>query len=136
MKTITINSMHDYFVFGTCYCQNQTNEDSTNKLNLNPTTWTDTQILIKQGIHSYPSEIKEWDSIKALVKAGVITISDGNGDGASVEDINAVNAVKKAEKLEEAEEAETKRRNTKKKIMSELGDSLLEKAMKDNVEQN
>lgn len=135
MKTITINSIRDYFVFGTNYTQNNTAEDSVNQLNLNPTTWTDTQILIRKGIHTYPSEIAEWDSVKTLLKSGNITISDSDGN-ADEADIKAVKAVEKAEKLEEAEKSETKRRQTKKKIMSDLGDSLLEKAMKDNVEQN
>lgn len=132
MATITINSTHDYFVFGTCYTQNQTTEDSMNKLNLNPTTWTDTQILIRKGIHSYPSEIREWDSVKTLVKAGVITISEGATDDVNPNDLSAVKAVEKAEVLENEEKAETKRRNSKKKIMSDLGDSLLEKAMNEN----
>lgn len=136
MKLITINSNHDYFVYGTSYTQNNANEDAQNKLNLNPATWTKTQVHIKAGIATYPAEIKDWDTVKALVKAMAITISDAGDGEASNEDTSAVSAVKDAAKKEHEEKAENKRREAKKKIMSDLGDSLLEKAVNENVEKN
>lgn len=132
MKLITINSDHDYFVYKTGYTQNNAAEDAQNKLNLNPSTWTKTEIHIKAGIATYPAEIRDWSTVQALVKAKAITISEGGEGEASSEDAAAVAAGKDSERKEHEEKAENRRREAKKKIMSDLGNSLLEKAVNEN----
>lgn len=135
MKLITINSNANYFVYGTTFTQNNAKEEAENQLNLNPTTWTNTKVLIKQGINTYPAEMKDWVSVKALVNAHLITISDYADGVATSEDTAAVNAVKKASVLESEQKAEEERRKAKKKVLSDLGNSLLEKAVKENGEE-
>jgi hypothetical protein len=136
MKLITINSVGDYFVYGTSFTKNSAKEDDNNQINLNPTTWTNTKVLIKKGIATYPAEMADWNSVKALVAAHVITISNYADGNAETNDVAAVNAAKKAEKEEAEQNAEIERRKAKKKIISNLGDSLLEKAVNENVEKN
>ena len=57
-------------------------EDVTNpdahvgdRLRVNP-YWPKMTILIKQGRHVYPSFIKNWESVKDLVKDNILTIGE------------------------------------------------------------
>ena len=57
-------------------------EDVTNpdahvgdRLRVNP-YWPKMTILIKQGRHTYPSFIKNWESVKDLVKDNILTIGE------------------------------------------------------------
>lgn len=49
------------------------NSDIPNRMKVIP-MWS--SCLIKAGVHTYPSNILEWQSVKALVKQEVLTISD------------------------------------------------------------
>lgn len=58
------------------------NEDVTNpdahipdRLKVNP-VWPKMRIMIEQGRHIYPKLIAEWDTVKSLVKAGILTIGE------------------------------------------------------------
>lgn len=74
------------------------NEDVTNpdahvpdRLRINP-VWPKMRIMIKEGRHIYPKMIKDWPSVKALIKDNVLTI------GEEVDDVDD-NALK--EKVED-----------------------------------
>lgn len=54
--------------------------------------WPKAMIVINQGAHLYPSEITEWQTVKALEKDGIITIG-------SFEDTADEEVVKKREEL-------------------------------------
>ena len=58
------------------------NEDVTNpdahvpdRLKVNP-VWPKLRIMVKAGRHIYPKLITEWNSVKALVKDGILTIGE------------------------------------------------------------
>ena len=58
------------------------NEDVTNpdahvpdRLRINP-IWPKMSIMIKAGRHIYPSLIKDWPSVQALIKDNVLTIGE------------------------------------------------------------
>lgn len=58
------------------------NEDVTNvdahipdRLKVNP-VWPKLRMMIKSGRHIYPKLITEWNTVKALVKDGIITIGE------------------------------------------------------------
>ncbi len=57
--------------------QNFTNEksDIPNRLKVSP-LWPKMTIDIKQGVHFYPAEIAEWNTVKSLVKDKVLTIGE------------------------------------------------------------
>lgn len=131
MKLITINSDANYYVYANAVTKDDTKEGAT-QLNINASPWLSTRILIGQGIGTYPAEIADWNSVKTLVKGFHITISNSVSGTAKADDVKAVEAAKKAEAIGKAQEAEKARREKKKEVMNNLGESLLEKAMKEN----
>ena len=58
-------------------CQDVTNPDAhiPDRLKINP-LWPKSAILVKEGSHWYPSEITEWNTVKALVEEGTFTIGE------------------------------------------------------------
>lgn len=58
-------------------CQNVTNKDAhiPDRLKVNP-LWPKLSVLILEGVHWYPSEITEWNTVKSLVNDKVITIGE------------------------------------------------------------
>lgn len=129
-KIIKINSNKNVFVFGSNYSQNTPTDGQ--KINLNTSTWTNTRVLIQQGIHTYPAEIADWRTVKALEQSGVITItapSDGLPENA--DDEKAVAAVAKAKKLEKEEKATTAKTKARKQKLEELADRAVEKQYED-----
>ena len=52
-----------------------TNPDPQNKLKI-VADWTRNTVCIKAGVDYYPAEIAEWDAVKALEKANVLTIGE------------------------------------------------------------
>ena len=57
--------------------QDVTNADAhvPDRLKVNP-LWPKLTVLIRQGVHWYPSEIAEWPTVKALVEDKVLTIGE------------------------------------------------------------
>lgn len=57
--------------------ENVTNPDAhiPDRLKVNP-IWPKLRIMIKAGRHIYPKLITEWNSVKALVKDGILTIGE------------------------------------------------------------
>ena len=67
--------------------------------------------VIKQGQHVYPSEIAEWETVKALQNDGVLTI------GAFIDDPNDSEVVKMKETVVEvSNEINPKAKKTKKEL--------------------
>ena len=79
-KTITV----------TCGLQHDdvTNKDAhvPDRLKVSP-TWPKKSIMIRKGVGTYPSEIKEWKSVQALVKDGVFTIGESTDDNTEAKEI-------------------------------------------------
>lgn len=50
------------------------------RLRVNP-LWTSTTVKIRQGAGVYPSEIKNWNTVQALARDGVLTIGEEVDDG-------------------------------------------------------
>ena len=59
-----------------------TNEDAhiPDRLKVNA-LWMKATVLIKEGVGTYPAFIKDWHSVQALAKAGVLTIGAEVDDG-------------------------------------------------------
>ena len=77
------------------------NEDVTNpdahipdRLKVNP-IWPKLRILIEAGRHIYPSCIAKWETVKSLVKDGILTI------GEEVDSVDDPKVIEKAEDLKE-----------------------------------
>ena len=75
---------------------NVTNPDAhiPDRLKVNP-VWPKLRVMIKAGRHIYPSLIVEWNTVKSLVKDGVITI------GEEVDNPNDVKVEEKAKDLKD-----------------------------------
>jgi hypothetical protein len=57
--------------------------------------WVDTMILIKTGSNLYPVMIKNWDSVKALTKEGILTLgeeTDECNDPDTIKDYDRIKA--------------------------------------------
>ena len=85
-------------------------EDVTNpdahvgdRLRVNP-YWPKMTILIKQGRHVYPSFIKNWESVKDLVKDNILTI------GEEVDDIQDDEMKKAAKEVKDEIESFNKKK--------------------------
>lgn len=128
MKTIKISSTKDLFVYGTAYTENKM--AGKDGLSLNPSTWTGTQIHIIKGVGTYPSEIKEWATIKSLVKSNVIVISEEGEGVVSTEQETAVANKVKADNLQVEEEKKTIRAKKKASKLEELADKMLDNQLK------
>ena len=90
-KFIRIQSSINIRVTGGLQSINATNFKSPNadRLNVKP-AWTGLMCLIKEGVHYYPSEIKNWSTVKSLAESGKITIgkeSDTIADKAEEEEM-------------------------------------------------
>lgn len=57
--------------------QDVTNPDAhvPDRLKVNP-LWPKLTVLIKEGVHWYPSEIAEWNTVKALANDKILTIGE------------------------------------------------------------
>ena len=63
------------------------NSDIPNRMKVAP-KWPKMMVLIKQGQHTYPAEITEWETVKSLEASGVLTIgalTDNDEAGEAVE---------------------------------------------------
>lgn len=134
MKTVKINSSENVFVYGTSYTQNKSND--SNPINLNPTTWLKTQMLIQKGIHEYPEDILQWPSVRALVDNEKITVSKGTGSEPTPEEAAAVKAVEKAEEMRDEEEKTESKKKARKKRLEDIADKLEEKQLEEAVKGN
>ena len=119
-NTVRIQSSMTITVTSGLQCNDVTNKDAhiPDRLKVAP-EWPKYSIQIMQGVGDYPAEIAKWNTVKALVEAGVMTISQSTNevkeeDMAKVEALNAKkeekqgkrgkNAKSLDELVEEAEE--------------------------------
>lgn len=94
-KTVRIQSSMTITVTSGLQCKDVTNKDAhiPDRLKVAP-EWPKYSIQIMQGVGDYPAEIAKWNTVKALVDAGVMTISQSTNeakeeDTAKVEALNA-----------------------------------------------
>jgi hypothetical protein len=131
MKIVTINSNQDLYVLGTSITSNPATENKP--LNPNP-LWTKTRILIQKGIHDYPAEIKDWDTIKALAKNFIITIGEvKEGELTDLTMEEAVKNKKQAESIAKEEKAVTDKKKARKQKLEELADLSLDNQYKETL---
>lgn len=99
--TITVTAGLDYI--------DATNLDKhiENRLNIKP-DWVAEKVMIKKGTGIYPAEIASWNTVKALVKDRILTISEDASD-ATQEEI-----AKAEEEAKVLEEAKTEKRSRRK----------------------
>lgn len=100
-KTVRIQSSMTITVTSGLQCSDLSNESQQNipnRLKVAP-EWPKYSIQIMQGVGDYPAEIAKWNTVKALVEAGVMTISQSTNE-AKEEDVAKVEALnaKKEEK--------------------------------------
>lgn len=100
-KVVRIQSSMTITVTSGLQCKDVTNKDAhvADRLKIAP-EWPKYSIQILEGVGEYPAEIAEWDTVKALVEAGVMTVSQVNEGSAKKEDIEKIQAVKAEKKLE------------------------------------
>lgn len=82
MKAYTkISSTMNIVVTAGLQFQDVTNKDAhiPDRLRVSP-KWTDTTCKIYQGTGYYPSEVTLWNTVKALVKDGILTIGEDTDD--------------------------------------------------------
>ena len=121
-KFIKISSNYTYYVFPDLGYYDQTdttNPVNPNKLNIRA-NWTRKEVKIKRGIHWYPAEISEWNTVKALSDDAKITIGEIKD---SITDANEESEAKTvSDNLKKAEidiaRQEAKLNSTKKKTKS------------------
>lgn len=131
MKIVTIHSNQDLYVLGTFITSNPSTESKP--MNPNP-IWTKTRILIKTGVHDYPAEIKDWDTIKALAKNFIITIGEvKEGELTDVTMEEAVKVKKQAESIAKEEKIANDKKKARKQKLEELADLSLEKQYKESL---
>lgn len=133
MKLITIQSNDNFKVYAGNVTRDNTADDSKTYA-LNP-EWTKTGVLIKKGIHTYPAEMKDWPSVKSL-EGKVLTVSSTEIGTPEEEDVKAVQEAKKNAELGKAQAIQREVKEEKRKAKAKLEESLLERAMKENVKQN
>lgn len=93
---------------------NLTNRDAKalNTLNVK-CAWANLTVLIREGAHYYPSEIKNWNSVKDLAKDGIFTVGEEvdtcpNQDEVMKEKLRLQREVTKYDKLREGATKVTK----------------------------
>lgn len=103
----------------TCGLQfkNKTNPNSRleNSMKIDP-IWAKLCVVVKKGIHWYPSEIVEWHSFKKLVEHNLVSIAgeaDECADGAAISDKKRIVNVMHFEGLDKPVEEPKKRAHRK-----------------------
>lgn len=123
-KYVRITSEIDIMVSAGLQSINMSNKDAhvADRLNVK-SAWVGTRILITKGTGYYPSEIKEWDSVKALAKDKLLSLSDevdeipGSEDEAKKAETTKTklnNEIKKYKKMKEQAEGDPQATEVKK----------------------
>ena len=92
-----------------------TNPDAhvPDRLKVHP-TWAKCVICITAGVGIYPSEIVEWDSVKALAKCNILTIGDFVDEGGNPEEKELMKEI--------PEDTERKTTKKSKKTLDEISE--------------
>lgn len=74
---IRIQSKIDVAVTAGLQSINMSNKDAhvADRLNVK-SAWVGTRVLIHKGVGIYPNELKTWDSVKSLVRNGILTLGE------------------------------------------------------------
>lgn len=111
-NTVRIQSSMTITVTSGLQCKDLSDDSQQNipnRLKVAP-EWPKYSIQIMQGVGDYPAEIAKWNTVKALVEAGVMTISQSteevlNAKKEEKQGKRGKNAKSLDELVEEAEEA-------------------------------
>lgn len=110
MKYIRIQSERNIEVTEGLQSIDMTNVDAhvADRLRVAP-AWVQTRVMIRKGMGLYPSCIKEWDSVKALAAARVLTIGmeTDECDDPAVDEVCKRIENAQRERLNRAEQART-----------------------------
>ena len=125
-KFVRIQSDVDIVVSAGLQSINMSNKDAhvADRLNVK-SAWVGTRTLIKKGMGYYPSEIKNWDSVKALAKDKLLTI------GEEVDEIPG-----SPEEAKKVEDAKTKLNNEIKKYKKMKADTEGDPQATENAKTN
>lgn len=96
MKTVRIQSSKTITVTSGLQYEDVTNKDARidNQLRVSP-EWPKYSVQILEGVHDYPAEIANWKTVKALVEAGIMTISQVIESKAKAEHVEKTKELKK-----------------------------------------
>lgn len=94
-KVVRIQSSMTITVTSGLQCKDVTNKNAhvADRLKISP-EWPKYSIQILEGVAEYPAEIAEWDTVKALVDAGIMTVTNVIEGNAKQEDIEKAQALK------------------------------------------
>ena len=127
MDYVVIQSNIDINVTKGLEHQNFTNENSDlpNRLKVQP-EWNKTECLIHKGQGTYPSEVKDWLTVKALVKDGILTVGAETNELLG-DDVRKKETVETKTNIQEALKEESLRKKSK---QVEIKDVSLDDATK------
>lgn len=120
---IRIQSKIDINVTPGLQYDDHTNYDSDlpNRLKVSP-SWPKAIVHIKAGVDIYPGEIREWETIKALEKSGVITVGDSIEEPSEEKTKEATSLRAAMEKIEESEKKAPNNKKKKKATLEEAAE--------------
>ena len=74
---IRIQSKIDVAVTAGLQSINMSNKDAhvADRLNVK-SAWVGTRVLVHKGVGIYPNELKNWNSVKSLVRNGILTLGE------------------------------------------------------------
>ena len=76
-KFVKIQSSKTIQITAGLQCEDVTNPDAhvPDRLRV-ASRWPKLSVLIREGVHWYPSEITEWNTLKALEKQKILTVGE------------------------------------------------------------
>lgn len=120
---IRIQSKIDINVTPGLQYDDHTNYDSDlpNRLKVSP-SWPKAIVHIKVGVDIYPAEIREWETVKALEKSGVITVGDAIEEPTEEKTKEATSLRVAMEKIEDASKKAPSNKKKKKTTLEEAAE--------------
>lgn len=100
--------------------QDFTNPDAhiPDRLKVSP-SWPKATVLIREGVGNYPTQILEWETVKALIKDNILTV------GEKVEKVSDETMAEAQELEMNLEEIKPKKKSRKKKL-EEIAEETVE----------
>lgn len=128
MKVVQISSSDNFYVYGSGFSRNA--DKNGKMINAQYSDWTNTGVLIKAGMgYTYDARIADWESVKALAKAGKIQIGVVSNGTCDEESVKASDATEVAKKAKEEEKVLEEKRTRKARKLEELADKQVELEM-------
>lgn len=108
-KVVRIQSSKTITVTSGLQCRDVTNKAANIPDRLKVSAeWPKYSIQIKEGVGEYPAEIAEWNTVKSLVEAGVMTVTNVIEGSAKKEDVEKAQAAKVEKKKQKSLDELTK----------------------------